>query len=98
MDPNDISTGLLIVAACFLCVSIGATIKTQTSMIRLQAELLQATAELGKAFAALAGQIVGSRGGLTNIADSWRELPPEARAELRHIMRQVLSDMDKEMN
>ena len=94
MDPNDILTGISIVCATFLCVSLGFAMKTQSRMLGLQVELLQTTGELGKAFAALAGQIMGSTpGGVTNTSDNWRELPPEGRAMLRQALRKVLADI-----
>ena len=96
MDPNDIAAGLWIVAGTTMCVSLGFMVRTQSRMMELQAELLKAVGEFGKAFAALAGQIMG--GGSINVADKWRELPDAERAALRKALRSVLTDMDREMN
>ena len=89
---NEIVFGLWIVALGTLCVSLGFMLKTQANLVELQAHLVKATGELGKAFSGLVG-IMGGQA-----VSDWRQLPPEARAELRASMRKVLAEMEREMN
>jgi hypothetical protein len=91
---NSVQFGLLVVGLAGVCVAVGYTVKGQAHMLEIQSQLLNATGELGKAFAALANHIVGGPQAIGN----WREMPPEDRAAMRAALRKVLAEMDSELN
>jgi len=88
---SDITFGMMLVSLGMLCVAQGFQAASQYRALKIQAQLLKAQAELEAEVQRLRfGQVDG---GMTAIA-SWRQLPPEARQQLRHALATVLAEID----
>jgi hypothetical protein len=91
VDLNDISVGLTLVGFATLCLSMGFLVKSQSRMLEIQTRLLLSQTDLAQALSARPPSLTELQGG-------WRELPERERAVLRKALREVLTEMDREMN
>lgn len=89
---HDVVVGLWILGLAAVACGLGYGVKTQANMLQLQAEMLRCLGELTQVImqSGVAQQMMG--------AQNWRDLPPEGRAVFRKALREVLAEMDREIN
>ena len=87
---HDILFGLWIVGLASVCCAMGYGIRTQASMLKLQADMLKALSDL-------TGVIVQSKIAHMVPMSNWRELPPDAQLMMRNSLIEIIREMDGEM-
>ena len=87
---HDILFGLWIVGLAAVACGQGYGMRTQVSMLRLQAKMLKALGEL-------TGIILQGKVAQMVPMSNWRELPADAQLMMRNSLIQIIREMDDEM-